>query len=83
MPILFLGVIVDYFKYLSNVKYNEKPDYDLVRRFFSDALRSLGKQDEGKLNFETKTYELEIELDISSDAEININIERTPSAIDK
>lgn len=61
---------------------DEKPDYDCYRKSFNEALRSLGKTDEGSLNFETKTYELELELDISSDADINISCARTPIIID-
>lgn len=61
---------------------DEKPDYDCVRKSFNEALRSLGKTDEGSLIFETKTYELELELDISSDADFDISFTRTPTIID-
>lgn len=75
--ISFTGVIVDYFKYVSNLKFDEKPDYNCVRKSFNEALRSIGKTDEGSLIFESKKYEFELELDISSDTDVSINITRT------
>lgn len=74
----FLGIIVEYFKYVVNLKFDEMPDYNYVRTLFKNTIRALGKKDEGKLEFETKTYEVELELDISSDAEFTINVERKP-----
>lgn len=75
--ISFTGVIVDYFEYVLNLKFDEKPEYDFVRRLFNNALHSVGKADEGSLIFEFKTYELEIELDISSDADVDITVSHT------
>lgn len=76
------GVIVSYFEYVKNLKFDEVPRYNYVRGLFKDTLRSLGKA-EGKLEFETKTYEFELELDISSDADVTINIARKPSAVEE
>lgn len=78
---LFLGVIVRYFEYVSKLKFDQIPDYSYVRTLFKDALHSIGKKDEGGLEFETKTYEFEVELDISSDAEVNISVVRKPSIV--
>lgn len=74
-------VIVAYFQYVVNLKFDEMPGYDYVRRLFTDQLR--GKKDEGMLEFQTKTYEFQLELDISLDADVTINVARKPSIIDE
>lgn len=79
---LFPDIIVQYFKYVSNLKFNGMPDYDYVRQLLKNTLHSLGKKDEGKLEFETKTYEIELDLDISSDAEVNVFVECKPSEVE-
>lgn len=40
-----------FFKYITKLKYDEKPDYDKYRREFSNALKALGKSNIGDLEF--------------------------------
>lgn len=57
------------------------PDYSYVRALFEDALLSVGKKDEGRLEFQITTYELELELDISSDADVSVSVVRKPFCV--
>lgn len=72
-------MIVEYFKHIVQLKFDEIPDYTLCYKLFKNSIEELGKKDEGVLEFEavSKTYEIELELDISSDAEVNIIIRKT------
>lgn len=77
--IFFSGVIAEYFKNISQLKFNERPDYAKYRKLFKDAVEESGHKDEGNLEFQTegKTYEIELELDVSSDAEVNVIVRKT------
>lgn len=46
--------IQEYVKYVSTLKYNDKPDYSKCRKFFEAGLKELGKPNTGDLEFEVK-----------------------------
>lgn len=41
-------------KYVSQMKYNDKPDYPKIRKIFEQGLKALGKPDSGPLDFSNK-----------------------------
>lgn len=47
----FTGPIFSYLKYVTKLKYDEKPDYEKCRKEFLDGLKSLGKTNSGDLEF--------------------------------
>ncbi|XP_053694274.1 nucleosomal histone kinase 1 [Sabethes cyaneus] len=47
--------IQDYVKYVSSLKYDEKPDYQKCRKIFEAGLKELGQSNSGDLEFEPKT----------------------------
>lgn len=44
-----------YLKYVTKLKYDEKPDYEKCRKYFVDGLKSLGKSNIGELEFKTSS----------------------------
>lgn len=49
--IAFVEPIVAFLKYVTKLKYDEKPDYEKCRKFFLDGLKALGKTNSGDLEF--------------------------------
>lgn len=49
------GPIFSYLKYVTKLKYDEKPDYEKCRKEFLNGLKSLGKTNTGDLEFEMDT----------------------------
>lgn len=49
--IFFLETIVNYFKYVATLKYNDTPDYEKCRQMFETALKKLGEKNSGELKF--------------------------------
>ncbi|XP_031628037.1 nucleosomal histone kinase 1 [Contarinia nasturtii] len=47
--------ITVYLKYVSKLKYDEKPDYEKCRKIFVDGLKTLGKTNTGDLEFKTSS----------------------------
>lgn len=40
-----------FLQYVSNLEYDEKPDYKLIRKYFADALKSMGVAAKEKIDF--------------------------------
>jgi len=43
--------IINYFKYVATLKYNDTPDYEKCRQIFETALKKLGESNSGELKF--------------------------------
>lgn len=50
-----LDTIIDYFKYVATLKYNDTPDYEKCRQMFESGLKKLGEKNSGDLIFNMKS----------------------------
>lgn len=50
-PSILTEPIAAFLKYVTKLKYDEKPDYEKCRKYFSDGLKALGKTNSGELEF--------------------------------
>lgn len=48
---LFSDTIINYFKYVATLKYDDTPDYDKCRQMFENGLKKLGETNAGELKF--------------------------------
>lgn len=55
IPLFFVEPIAAFLKYVTKLKYDEKPDYEKCRKFFSDGLKALGKANSGDLEFKVSS----------------------------
>lgn len=51
----FPGELQRYFEYVAHLHYDEKPDYDMCRKLFHNAIVHSGAVDDGRLVFTTPT----------------------------
>lgn len=53
--LLSTDAIIDYFKYVATLKYNDTPNYEKCRQIFETGLKKLGEKNSGELNFNVKS----------------------------